>query len=288
MWLLCESNGVRQVAHSVERLKELAIFQNLLAGRPVCRVRQHLKNSRAKRRGRGARELRSRNTLGDHWLFRRRRGNFAVLPNHAARLDDRHPRARRLLFQIAGKITKPALAPQWQDRQQRRNEKLHFLYPILRKNPCRHSASAAVSTPLDDAPSITPSTPLPCSVWATITSTGFAVAQKIVQTSGVSRIRFFTLIGNPPRSATTNKCPAPTAARVPGRDRLQLFIVAIHARQTRARRFVERNPELHLRNAIDDGFVNILHRFNEMAVPDDNVAVTRNLHPDRLQVHANH
>ena len=58
---------------------------------------------------------------------------------------------------------------------------------------------------------MTPSTPLPCSVWATITSTGFAVAQKIVQTSGVSRMRFFTLIGNPPRSATTNKCPAPTA-----------------------------------------------------------------------------
>src|ERR1700688_4529264 len=85
------------------------------------------------------------------------------------------------------------------------------LYPILRSSPWRHSTSVAVSMPLGDDPSMTPSTPLPCSVWATITSTGLAVAQKMLQTSGVSGIRFLMLMGKPPRNATTKRWPAPMA-----------------------------------------------------------------------------
>ena len=45
------------------------------------------------------------------------------------------------------------------------------------------------------APSITPSTPRPCSLCATTTSTGFAVAQKMEHTSGTSLIRLSTLMG---------------------------------------------------------------------------------------------
>jgi hypothetical protein len=49
--------------------------------------------------------------------------------------------------------------------------------------------------PLRRNPSIAPSTPLPWSVSATTTSTGFAVAQKIRHTSGTILIAFRTLTG---------------------------------------------------------------------------------------------
>ena len=42
---------------------------------------------------------------------------------------------------------------------------------------------SSFSMPFGEEPSITPRTPLPSSDWARITSTGFAVAQKTVQTS---------------------------------------------------------------------------------------------------------
>src|SRR5207244_2064988 len=88
------------------------------------------------------------------------------------------------------------------------NELRHRLYPILRRNPCRHSAPEASSTPLGELPSITPRTPRPCCVWARTISTGFAVAQKIEHTSGISRIRPRTLIGKPSRRETTKTWPA--------------------------------------------------------------------------------
>ncbi len=71
-----------------------------------------------------------------------------------------------------------ALAAAWQSRHQ--NEwPLHRyrLYPIARRKSRRFPSSSTDSTPFGDDPSITPITPRPCSVSATITSTGFAVAQ---------------------------------------------------------------------------------------------------------------
>ena len=59
----------------------------------------------------------------------------------------------------------------------------------------RAATSAGPSTPLGGLPSITPSTPRPCSLRATITSTGLAVAQKIETPSGMTRIRPSTLMG---------------------------------------------------------------------------------------------
>src|SRR5437879_3806852 len=69
------------------------------------------------------------------------------------------------------------------------------LYPIFLRKSFRHVISASVSIPFGDDPSTTPNTPRPRSVSATITSTGFAVAQKILHTSGTSLIRPSTLIG---------------------------------------------------------------------------------------------
>jgi hypothetical protein len=35
-------------------------------------------------------------------------------------------------------------------------------------------------------------------------------------------------------------------------------------------------------------FINILNRFDEMALPDDDVAIGWNFDPDRVQVHVNY
>src|SRR5262245_37660117 len=87
----------------------------------------------------------------------------------------------------------------------------HSLYPIARRSALRSASSPSVSTPSGGWPSITPSTPRPPSVSPTTISSGFAVAQKIRQTSGTVLIAFNTLTGNPPSSATTNTWPAAIA-----------------------------------------------------------------------------
>src|SRR5438034_9768991 len=85
------------------------------------------------------------------------------------------------------------------------------LYPIFRRNPLRAASSAGPSTPFGDLPSITPITPRPCSVFATITSTGLAVAQKIEHTSGMFCTTFNRFMGYASRRMRTKTCPAPKA-----------------------------------------------------------------------------
>src|SRR5690348_9878596 len=85
------------------------------------------------------------------------------------------------------------------------------LYPIFRRNSLRTAISAGPSTPLGGLPSITPMTPRPCSVFATITSTGLAVAQKIEHTSGMFCTTFSRFMGYALRRMRTNTCPAPRA-----------------------------------------------------------------------------
>src|SRR5437879_13156885 len=65
------------------------------------------------------------------------------------------------------------------------------LYPIFRRNSLPAAISAGPSTPFGELPSITPITPRPCLVFATITSTGLALGQKIEHTSGM----FCTTLG---------------------------------------------------------------------------------------------
>ena len=82
---------------------------------------------------------------------------------------------------------KPKRRPQ---RQAKPGQHGHRLYPIFRRNPCRQAASSSDSTPFGEDPSITPIMPRPCSVSATITSRGLAVAQKIRQTSAIFTFKF--------------------------------------------------------------------------------------------------
>ena len=85
------------------------------------------------------------------------------------------------------------------------------LYPIFRRNSLRAAISAGPSTPFGELPSITPITPRPCSVFATITSTGLAVAQKIEHTSGMFCTTFNGFMGYASRRMRTKTCPAPKA-----------------------------------------------------------------------------
>src|SRR3990172_2299869 len=82
------------------------------------------------------------------------------------------------------------------------------LYPILRRNCLRFWTSFSVSTPLGLEPSITPIMPLPCSFSATMTCTGFAVAQKTEHTSGHALMEFNTFTGNDSLMRITNVWPA--------------------------------------------------------------------------------
>src|SRR6185312_13154781 len=82
---------------------------------------------------------------------------------------------------------------------------------MARNRSRRAVTSSSVSTPRGGSPSTTPTTLRPRWVTATKTSTGFAVAQKIVQTSGTALIGLRTLTGKPSRMAITKQCPAPIA-----------------------------------------------------------------------------
>ena len=68
------------------------------------------------------------------------------------------------------------------------------LYPIFLRKSFRFALSSVVSTPFGEDPSITPIIPLPCLEDATTTSSGFAVVQKMRQTSGQFLIGFRTLM----------------------------------------------------------------------------------------------
>ena len=69
----------------------------------------------------------------------------------------------------------------------------------------RSASSFGVSTPAGGRPSTTPSAPRPSSVSAMMTSTWFAVVQKIVHSSGTCLRGFKTLTGKPSRRNTTNE-----------------------------------------------------------------------------------
>lgn len=65
----------------------------------------------------------------------------------------------------------------------------------------------------------------------------------------------------------------------------QLLVVAIETREAIARCFVKSDPEFGLRGGIHDRLVQILHRFNEVALPENNVAVPRDGEWNRFDLH---
>ena len=83
----------------------------------------------------------------------------------------------------------------------------------------------------------------------------------------------------------TKVCPAAIACALRVALAFRLVVVAVHARQARAGGFVEGDAELHLRNGVDDGLVQILHGLDEMALAQDDVAVFRNFQSNRLEFH---
>ena len=76
-------------------------------------------------------------------------------------------------------------------------------------SPRQRDAHTWLTTEL---PSTTATMPRPRGVTATTTSTGFAVAQWIVQTSGTAFTGLRTLTGNPSRKKITKQCPAAMAS----------------------------------------------------------------------------
>ena len=149
----------------------------------------------------------------------------------------------------------------------------------------RSASSASVSMPAGGSPSTTPTTPRPSSVWAISTSTGFAVAHQIVQTSGTALRALRTLIGKPVPSRTMKECPAPMASALPRCELGQLLIVARAPNETGPRGLAERDPELEVRPGPGHGFVEILDRLHEMGLPDDDVETLWPFHGNRAELH---
>src|SRR5271165_6007111 len=83
---------------------------------------------------------------------------------------------------------------------------------MARSRSCRSATSRSVSTPRGTCPSTTPTMPRPRGVTATKMSTGLAVAQWIVQTSGTALTGLRMLTGNPSRKKITKQCPAAMAS----------------------------------------------------------------------------
>ena len=104
------------------------------------------------------------------------------------------------------------------------------------------ATSVSCPIPTGGDPSITPMIPRMRFVTATRMSTGLAVAQKVVQTSGTALTGFSTLTGKPSLSKITNECPAPIASAFAAACPGQLVIVAAPAHEPRSRGLAERQP----------------------------------------------
>jgi len=110
-------------------------------------------------------------------------------------------------------------------------------------------------------PSMTPSTPRPCSLLATTISTGLAVAQKIEHTSGTFRIAFKTLMGYAFWMSSTKTWPQPNARA------LRMAVSRSPSSFPSAR--VKQAPELD--------------RFDEMRLTHNDVGIGRKFHADRFE-----
>ena len=62
-------------------------------------------------------------------------------------------------------------------------------------------------------------------------------------------------------------------------------VVAVDACQAGAGRLVKRYAEFHLRDGVHDGLVNVLHRLDEMRLPEDQVAALGNFQRNEFEVH---
>src|SRR6478736_6409498 len=70
--------------------------------------------------------------------------------------------------------------------------------------------------------------------------------------------------------------PRGECSRIVDHIAFQCVVVAVHACKTLAGSFVESDPELNVRRGIDDRLINILYGLDEVALPDDDIAVLGN------------
>jgi len=118
---------------------------------------------------------------------------------------------------------------------------------------------------------------------ATRTSTGLAVAQKTVHTSGTDLTGFSTLTGKPSRSKITNECPA-AIARAFTTARLVSSSSFPDLRTSRGGRgLAEREAKPEMRTHPGQRLVQILHGLDEMSLADDDIHVVRLLHGNRFE-----
>ncbi len=102
---------------------------------------------------------------------------------------------------------------------------------------------------------MTPSTPLPWSVSATITSTGFAVAQKIVANFGTGLYGIQYVDRECILEQDDKHVARSHAYGVFGSGPLQIIIVSIHSDKAGSGGLTECNSKLGVRTAGDDRFV---------------------------------
>src|SRR5205085_8404676 len=75
---------------------------------------------------------------------------------------------------------------------------------------------------------------------------------------------------------------------VPRREVLKRVIITLHAREAGAGSLVKGHTELHARDRVHEGFVEILHSLDEVALAQNEVAVRGNLQRHEFQFHMNH
>ena len=85
----------------------------------------------------------------------------------------------------------------------------------------------------------------------------------------------------------TKMCPAAMAVAFLAASDFERLVVAVHAREAGSRGFVERDAELHLRDGVDQRLVKILHGFDEVGLPEDDVPVLGNLQANGAEFHLN-
>ena len=118
-----------------------------------------------------------------------------------------------------------------------------------------------------------------------MTSTWFAVAQKIVHSSGTCLRRVQDVDREAVAEEHHERVPCTDRLRVPHRELDEGVVVAGTPDEARPRRLTERHPEAQDRAGADKGLVEVLHGLDEVGLPNEDVQVVGLLNKDGLQLH---
>ncbi len=79
--------------------------------------------------------------------------------------------------------------------------------------------------------------------------------------------------------------PVSDSRKIAGGDGFQIAGVAVHAGEERTGSFVEHDAELHLRHGVDQCFVEILYRPDEVTCTEDDIGAFGYFEADRMKLH---